>query len=54
MFERLAGLETEYEDVLVRLQDPNVFSDQRAYVKLSRRLKELEPIVLAFREHRAT
>ncbi|MDQ6726814.1 MAG: peptide chain release factor 1 [Actinomycetota bacterium] len=54
MFERLAGLETEYEDILVRLADPNVFADQRAYVKLSRRLKELEPIVLAFREHRAT
>ncbi|MDQ2826566.1 MAG: peptide chain release factor 1 [Actinomycetota bacterium] len=54
MFERLAGLETEYEDILVRLSDPNVFADQRAYVKLSRRLKELEPIVLAFREHRAT
>ena len=54
MLERLAGLETEYEDVLVRLQDPNVFADQRAYVKLSKRLKELEPIVLAFREHRTT
>ena len=54
MLERLAGLETEYEDVLVRLQDPNVFADQRAYVKLSKRLKELEPIVLAFREHRST
>ena len=54
MFERLAGLETEYEDVLGRLADPNVFADQRAYVALSRRLKELEPIVLAFREHRAT
>ena len=54
MFERLAGIETEYEDVLVRLQDPNVFADQRAYVKLSKRLKELEPIVLAFRERRAT
>ncbi len=54
MLERLAGLETEYEDVLVRLQDPNVFADQRAYVKLSKRMKELEPIVLAFREHRAT
>ncbi len=54
MLERLAGLETEYEDVLVRLQDPNVYADQRAYVKLSRRLKELEPIVLGLREHRAT
>ena len=54
MFGRLDGLETEYEDVLVRLSDPNVFADQRAYVALSRRMKELEPIVLAFREHQAT
>ena len=53
MFERLAGLETEYEDVLIRLSDPDVFADQRAYVALSRRLKELEPLVLAFRERRA-
>lgn len=44
MFERLAGLESEYEDVLVRLADPNVFADQRAYVALSRRMKELEPM----------
>jgi len=54
MFERLAGLETEYEDILLRLSAPDVFADQRAYVKLSRRLKELEPIVLAFRERQAT
>ena len=54
MFGRLDGLENEYEDVLVRLSDPNVFADQRAYVTLSKRMKELEPIVLAFREHRAT
>ena len=54
MFGRLDGLETEYEDVLGRLSDPGVFADQRAYVALSRRMKELEPIVLAFRAHRAT
>jgi len=54
MFDRLAGLETEYDDVLAQLSDPGVFADQRAFVKLSRRLKELEPIVAAFRAHRAT
>jgi peptide chain release factor 1 len=54
MFERLAVLETEYDDLLERLSDPGVFSDQRAYVKLSRRRKELEPIVAAFRELRNT
>jgi peptide chain release factor 1 len=53
MFERLAGLESEYDDLVVRLSDPGVFADQRAAVKLSKRLKELEPVVAAYRQFRA-
>ena len=54
MLERLALMESEYEDIVGRLSDPGVFADQRAYVLLSRRLKELEPIVKAFRELRSS
>ncbi len=53
MFERLASLESEYEDVLARLSDPDVLADQRRFVELSKRLKELQPIVLAYRQYRA-
>jgi peptide chain release factor 1 len=52
MLERLAGLEQEYESVLAQLSDPTVFSDQRRLRDLSRRQKELEPIVVVSRAYR--
>jgi peptide chain release factor 1 len=51
--ERLAGLEDEYETVLVQLSDPAVVSDQRRLRDVSRRHKELEPVVAAYRQYRA-
>jgi peptide chain release factor 1 len=52
MLERLAGLEQEYEHVLEQLSDPAVLADQRALRGASRRHKELEPVVRAYREYR--
>jgi len=52
MFDRLAGLETEYEAILGQLGDPAVHGDHRASTELSKRFKELEPVVLAYREWR--
>jgi peptide chain release factor 1 len=51
VFERLALLEQEYQDVLARLADPDVASDQRAFRDLSRRHKQLETIVNAYRRY---
>ncbi|HEX7167438.1 MAG TPA: peptide chain release factor 1 [Acidimicrobiales bacterium] len=53
MLDRLAGLETEYEAVVARLNDPDVLADHNKLREESRRLKQLEPIVLAYREYRA-
>jgi len=50
VLERLAELEQEYESVLARLSDPEVLSDHRALRDLARRHKELEPVVLAYRD----
>jgi peptide chain release factor 1 len=52
VLERLAGLEEEYEAVLRQLSDQAVLSDQRRLRATSRRHKELEPIVAAYREYR--
>jgi peptide chain release factor 1 len=52
MLERLAGLEQEYDAVLAELSDPTVFADQRRLRDLSRRQKELEPIVAVSRAYR--
>jgi peptide chain release factor 1 len=51
VFERLADLEQEYEDVVRRLSDPQVAADQRAFRDLSRRHKQLEVIVTAYRRY---
>jgi peptide chain release factor 1 len=51
MFERLATLEQEYDDLLARLSAPGVAADQRSFRDLSRRRKQLEVIVAAYRRH---
>jgi peptide chain release factor 1 len=52
MQDRLAGLEEEYEAVVAQLADPAVLTDQRALRDTSRRLKQLEPVVVAYRDYR--
>jgi peptide chain release factor 1 len=53
VLDRLSGLEREYETVLIQLSDPAVIQDQRRLREVSRRHRELEPVVAAFREYRA-
>jgi peptide chain release factor 1 len=52
VIDRLEALAEELRSVEARLSDPDVYADNAAYVVLSRRRKELEPIVLALRAHR--
>ena len=54
MFERLAELVTEYDNVLAQLSDPEVIADQRRLRDVSRRHHELEPIVAAYRSYQNT
>ncbi len=42
---RLKELQIEYHEVINRLGNPDIFSDQRTYLELSRRRKSLEAIV---------
>ena len=52
MFDRLAALEDEFASVEADLSDPDVLADQAKLRALSRRHKELEPVVAASRAHR--
>jgi peptide chain release factor 1 len=51
MLERLSGLEREYEFVLAQLADPDVMADNRKLREVSKRLHDLEPVVLVYRDH---
>jgi len=54
VLERLAGLEDEYARAAERMNDPAVLTDQHALRDTGRRLKELEPVVNAYRRYRET
>jgi peptide chain release factor 1 len=50
VFDRLSGVEKEYDYVLARLSDPEVLADNRRLREASKRAHELEPVVTAYRE----
>ena len=54
MLERLAGLAAEYDEVMADLARPEITSNQHALIELSKRAKELEPVVAAYRRYQTT
>ncbi len=46
---RLAALEQEYRNCEAQMADPDVVADRNRYVDITRRYKELEPVVVAAR-----
>jgi peptide chain release factor 1 len=52
--DRLSGLEREYDTVVGQLSDPEVLGDPRRIRDVSKRHRELEPVVAAWREYRRT
>ncbi len=48
MFERLAGLKNQYEELLRRMEEPETYSDPKRYAKCEREARELQPIVEAY------
>ena len=53
MLDRLEGLEAEYEAVEAQLADPAVLSDPARLRSASKRHKDLNPLVAAFRRYRS-
>ena len=52
MFERLASLEDEFTSLEVSLSDPEVQADHAALRRVSKRYKDLTPVVECLRAHR--
>jgi peptide chain release factor 1 len=52
MFERLASLEDEFISLEVSLSDPDVQADHAALRRVSKRYKDLSPVVECLRAHR--
>lgn len=52
MFEKLAEMESRYDEISRRLSDPSVVSDNKLYAQLMRDYKNMIPIIEKFREYR--
>ena len=52
MLEKLAAIALRYEDLQAQLADPGVYGDGEKLKTVSRELKELEPVVTAYRAYR--
>lgn len=52
MFSKLAEVESRYEEVNMKLQRPDIASDQKQYRALMKELADLEKVVLLYREYR--
>src|SRR5207253_7212300 len=52
MFSKLAEVESQYEQVNLQLQRPDIASDQKKYRGFMKELAELEKIVLVYREYK--
>ena len=52
MFDKLAEVESRFDEIEARLGDPEVASDPRRYAELAKEHADLREVVAAFREHR--
>jgi peptide chain release factor 1 len=53
MFDKLNAKERQYEEAVARLGSPEVQADATSYVKLTKSLADLEPLVNRYREYKA-
>ncbi|PLW93893.1 MAG: peptide chain release factor 1 [Marinilabiliales bacterium] len=51
MIEKLKLIAEKYKEIELKLQDPDVVSDMKQYVKLNKDYKELQPVVDAYHEY---
>ena len=53
MLEKLQATEDRYEEINQKLADPDILSDQEAYLKVVKEHAELEELVSVFREYKS-
>jgi len=53
MLEKLEAIHKRFEEMNVQMSDPDVMQDMKKYIKLSKDLKELQPIIDAYYSYRS-
>ena len=52
IIDKLEGIKTKWETLGEQLNDPEIIGDMKRFVKINKDYKDLEPIVMAFKEYK--
>lgn len=52
MLDKLEALHSRYLEIEIEMNQPDAMSDMKRYIKLSKDYKELQPIIVAYKEYR--
>ena len=52
MLDKLEAINARYQELEKEINDPDVMSDMKRYVKLSKDYKDLQPVIAAYKEYR--
>ncbi len=52
MLDKLAGIENRWIEIGEQMTDPNVIADMKKFIKLSKDYRDLEPVVVAYKEYK--
>ncbi len=54
LLKKLEAVNVRFEEIARQMNEPDVLSDMKRYIRLNKDYKELEPIIVAFKEYRTT
>lgn len=52
MLEKLEAIYNRYVEIEKQMNDPGIMNDMKAYIKLSKDYKELNPVIVAYKEYK--
>ncbi len=54
ILEKLEGVKNRFEEVEQLIAEPEIIADMKRYIKLNKEYKDLEPVILAYKEYKNT
>ena len=54
ILEKLEGVKNRFEEVAQLINEPEIIGDMKRYIKLNKEYKELEPVIIAYKEYKDT
>ena len=54
ILEKLEGVMNRFDEVAKLINEPEIIADMKRYIRLNKEYKELEPVIIAYKEYKDT